>query len=353
MTSIGETLRHERMKRNLELEQISQDLKISSRFLQAIEDERFEKLPGGVFAKSFVRQYARYSAWMKKSMPPPCSRCSNRTPGRSSCPRIRSLRGYCAAPRRGMGECRGAAFQLVVVAARAGPGSGRDAGVLGSVRLVAAQPAGRPASRGQAGRDGDRPRFPSGCPAANGPGAPCPASGCSGARRRSRSKRATRQPPRQPLRTRSQPAQSPVADANRPAPQAAAPAAPAPADAANPGAAVQVELTATEPVWVLARADGKFLFSGTIDANQSRTLEADGTLTLRLGNAGGVNITLNGKPSARSAPKGRCGPFSSLRAASRLSPRPSPRRRRPIRSDAWPPSGACAPASEARAAGGS
>src|SRR6266481_4677259 len=58
MTSIGETLRRERIKRNLDLSQISRELKISARMLEAIEDERFDKLPGGVFAKSFVRQYA-------------------------------------------------------------------------------------------------------------------------------------------------------------------------------------------------------------------------------------------------------------------------------------------------------
>ena len=60
MMSVGESLRRERLKRNLELEQISQELKISSKFLDAIEEERFETLPGGVFAKSFVRQYARF-----------------------------------------------------------------------------------------------------------------------------------------------------------------------------------------------------------------------------------------------------------------------------------------------------
>src|SRR2546429_5541853 len=60
MSSIGETLRREREKRNLGLEQISRELKISARFLEAIEGEQFEILPGGVFAKSFVRQYARF-----------------------------------------------------------------------------------------------------------------------------------------------------------------------------------------------------------------------------------------------------------------------------------------------------
>jgi len=59
MTSIGEILRRERMKRNLELVQIAQELKISSRFLEAIEAEQFDKLPGGVFTRSFIVQYAR------------------------------------------------------------------------------------------------------------------------------------------------------------------------------------------------------------------------------------------------------------------------------------------------------
>src|SRR5207247_1084751 len=59
MSSIGETLRRERIKRNLELEQVSHELRISSRFLDAIEQDQFDKLPAGVFAKSFVRQYAR------------------------------------------------------------------------------------------------------------------------------------------------------------------------------------------------------------------------------------------------------------------------------------------------------
>src|SRR5690242_7322288 len=60
MTSIGECLRRERLRRNLRLEQISGELKISARMLAAIEAEEFGKLPGGVFTKSFVRQYAQY-----------------------------------------------------------------------------------------------------------------------------------------------------------------------------------------------------------------------------------------------------------------------------------------------------
>ncbi len=73
----------------------------------------------------------------------------------------------------------------------------------------------------------------------------------------------------------------------------------------NPNATVHVELTAVEAVWLLVKADGKYVFSGTIEPNQSRTVEANSTVLLRLGNAGGVNITLNGKPIGAVGPKGQ------------------------------------------------
>jgi hypothetical protein len=66
-----------------------------------------------------------------------------------------------------------------------------------------------------------------------------------------------------------------------------------------------VELTADEPVWVLVRSDGKFLFTGTLSAKESRTFEAARTVLLQLGNAGGVTITLNGKPVGPVGPRGQ------------------------------------------------
>src|SRR5690242_8517381 len=59
MTSIGETLRRERLRRGLSLDQISGETKISAHLLEALEADQFDRLPGGVFAKNFVRQYAR------------------------------------------------------------------------------------------------------------------------------------------------------------------------------------------------------------------------------------------------------------------------------------------------------
>ncbi|MGI8744215.1 MAG: helix-turn-helix domain-containing protein [Bryobacteraceae bacterium] len=47
-----------RQKRGVSLEQIADKTKISIRFLRAIESEEFEKLPGGLFSTSYIRQYA-------------------------------------------------------------------------------------------------------------------------------------------------------------------------------------------------------------------------------------------------------------------------------------------------------
>ena len=47
-----------RLKRGVSLEEIAETTKISMRFLRAIEDEEFEKLPGGIFRTSYLRQYA-------------------------------------------------------------------------------------------------------------------------------------------------------------------------------------------------------------------------------------------------------------------------------------------------------
>ena len=47
-----------RQRKGITLEQIAEATKISTRFLRAIEDEEFDKLPGGIFNTSYLRQYA-------------------------------------------------------------------------------------------------------------------------------------------------------------------------------------------------------------------------------------------------------------------------------------------------------
>ncbi len=51
-------LANRRVHMGLSLQNIAASTKISIRFLRAIEDEEFEKLPGGVYDRSYIRQYA-------------------------------------------------------------------------------------------------------------------------------------------------------------------------------------------------------------------------------------------------------------------------------------------------------
>ena len=57
---IGEQLTRARLSRNLTIEEAEQGTRISGRFLQALEQERFEKIPAPVFAKGFLRSYAQF-----------------------------------------------------------------------------------------------------------------------------------------------------------------------------------------------------------------------------------------------------------------------------------------------------
>ena len=59
MQRFGEYLRAKREDKGLSLEEIAASTRISVRQLQALETELFERLPGGVFNVSFTRQYAR------------------------------------------------------------------------------------------------------------------------------------------------------------------------------------------------------------------------------------------------------------------------------------------------------
>ncbi len=60
MGSFGEKLRMERELRGVSLREIADGTKISLRFLQALEEDRFDILPGGLFPRAFVKQYATF-----------------------------------------------------------------------------------------------------------------------------------------------------------------------------------------------------------------------------------------------------------------------------------------------------
>lgn len=58
--TIGETLKKERNKRKITLDQISTETKIAKMYLIALEADDIKALPEGVYARSFLRAYAQY-----------------------------------------------------------------------------------------------------------------------------------------------------------------------------------------------------------------------------------------------------------------------------------------------------
>jgi cytoskeleton protein RodZ len=56
----GDHLRREREMRGVSLDEICAATRIGNRFLEALESEEWERLPGGVFNRGFVRAVARF-----------------------------------------------------------------------------------------------------------------------------------------------------------------------------------------------------------------------------------------------------------------------------------------------------
>ncbi|MBZ5575236.1 MAG: DUF4115 domain-containing protein [Acidobacteriia bacterium] len=290
MTSLGDTLRRARLKRNLELNRIADELKISASMLKAIEDERFDKLPGGVFVRSFVRQYARFLELDEDEMvgelrrvlepdavPLPVSNATHVPDSNIPLPR---MQGWQAVKDRGMrwsSSLMALALVVVVMLACAAAYAWwqrgrRPVSANGNTTVQAQTKASQPPA--------DLPSLQEPVvPAATTPSAPV-----------------------SPVAEQKTPDFTPpAANSETPTP---APASTVPLAAVNPDAAVRVDVTAEESVWISIRADGQSSFTGVLDANQTRTVAANKTVWLKVGNAGGISVLLNGKPIGPLGEKG-------------------------------------------------
>ena len=59
MALLGQKLKDERIRQGKQLRAIADELRIGSRYLEAIESEDWKELPGGFFNRSFIRQYSQ------------------------------------------------------------------------------------------------------------------------------------------------------------------------------------------------------------------------------------------------------------------------------------------------------
>ena len=59
-TSIGYILKAAREKQGYSLRDVEEETKIRRHYIQLLEDDDFAQLPGPVYAKGFLRSYARF-----------------------------------------------------------------------------------------------------------------------------------------------------------------------------------------------------------------------------------------------------------------------------------------------------
>jgi cytoskeleton protein RodZ len=74
---------------------------------------------------------------------------------------------------------------------------------------------------------------------------------------------------------------------------------------ATPEDGFQVEISGIERSWLALAADGRQIFSGFLEADQTKVLRGHEVGRIRTGNAGGVSLVFNGKPIGVAGPRGQ------------------------------------------------
>jgi len=69
--------------------------------------------------------------------------------------------------------------------------------------------------------------------------------------------------------------------------------------------AIRLELAAVERTWVSVVSDGRKIFSGTLDAEQTKVFEGHESARIKTGNAGGVHVVFNGRAIGALGPRGQ------------------------------------------------
>ena len=257
--SFGEQLRRQREMRGISLEEIVATTKISRRLLQALEDEQFDLLPGGIFNKSYVKAYAKcvgidpdqaVTEYLEASQEsPPDTRViahqhaslhSDRRVQRSGFPFIPVL-------------------VLLVVAA----------GGVGGWKLYR-------------DRQREREQQPSQAPAVETSAAPSAAeSSNSAAENRSEN----RSPSPGPASVNTSVASGTVTAAATPL---------RPAESAA-GAPFEITVRPKDRAWVSVKADGNYVVRGVIEPPEVKTIHATNNVVFYTGNAGAVSVAFDGK----------------------------------------------------------
>jgi cytoskeleton protein RodZ len=278
MASFGENLRREREMRGVTLQEIAAATKISVRFLLALEEEEFTKLPGGIFTRSFIRAYAKYLGLDEERVLAEYHLVAQARPD------VDLTRLTVTNPEARREASRAPIITLALAVVLLGGGYGifrysrRASTESGSIPTPAPVPPAAPsaASTGEVSTPAAAPE--SAQPLAERSTASSPAAASSGA-----------------------PTVAPS-----PAPPSLQPTMPALAEAEG-GLVLQV--AATERAWVAVDVDGKTVLQRVLNPSEIQTLKAKESFDVTTGNAQGIILTLNGETLK---PLGRRGEVKSV-----------------------------------------
>lgn len=235
MPTVGELLRAEREKQNLTVKDIEKATSIRAIYIQAIEDGKYDVLPGEVYLKGFIRNYASFLGLnpqqaldvYRESLAPQPQAPQAAAPA-APAPSAMPPKVEAGREEEKSGSLGRWVMVLVVLAVIAGAAWA----VFNHL---------------------------------NQPPAPQP----------------------KPPQVQVQPAPAPA-----PAPQKT----PAPAPAARP---IVVVAKYTADCWTRVTADDRELYEGIPRVGETFTWNANQTMTVHLGNAAGVDLTYNGQPQGR------------------------------------------------------
>jgi cytoskeleton protein RodZ len=243
MASIGDALRNERLRRGLTFDQVADETKICPCHLKSMEAGRFDRLPCGIFfRRSFLRQYAHTLGLDEEELIESLNQ--QYQPANPSPEPQREHRPWHVPRLPGW-------VWLLAILVYAGDYSVRE-------NRRSASPSVWTSAVPPRGREGSSPS----------------ASGVA---------------PDEPR----QPAYRDVTVSNGGTGQT---------DAGDQGAvqetapAMRVTFTATEPVWISIKSDDAYVYGGMLAAQQSKEVEACHQMRVLIGNAGRVEISINGTP---------------------------------------------------------
>jgi cytoskeleton protein RodZ len=251
-STVGEQLRTARLAKNLDLSQIAEATKIGKFYLEALETNQIERLPGLFFYKAFVRQYAKYLgldsslleqqihsdhgeagvsvAELRQVTKPPIDRSDALRAANSIRPDTRFMLAAAGL----IAVLMGGSFVYTWLQHPAG-----SAGVEMAAQKPTVTITQRPASSSPYQNSAQQ------------------AASVNGV------------------------AVQQVSDNLTPN--------------AAPDSAVTLYLSAIEPTWLSISSDGKTIYSGVLEPQQSKQLAGNSSVIIRVGNAAGLDVKWNGK----------------------------------------------------------